>query len=86
MKTSQQVKTTDLVLNTWGAPALLNNRVCILYENIDTHSIFETDEGSYVYDKVNKLLYQLELEAFNRLLIKVAAINPNNYPLLKHKQ
>lgn len=50
---------------------LLNNKVAITHLETETIQLFETEEGSFVYYKDEQKLHKLELESYNKLLIKL---------------
>lgn len=58
---------------------MVNDKVVINYHDDTNYSVGETDEGCYVYDKKVQKLYSLSLDSFNKLLIKLAATNINDY-------
>jgi len=56
--------------------ATFQGKICITYHNDKNYQVFETENGSFVYDKKAELVYKLTLEGFNRMLIKLAALIP----------
>ena len=50
-------------------PLLLNDKVCMVYEDNSTHSVFETEEGGFVLHKEQDKLYKMKPEAFIKLIV-----------------
>ncbi len=53
-----------------------DNTIALTYHNDDNYQAFETTIGCYVYNKKEEKIYQITLEAFNKMLIKLAALLP----------
>jgi len=53
-----------------------DNQLVLEYHDDRNFQLFETERGCYVYKKETEQIYQLPLENFNKLLIKLATLLP----------
>ena len=66
----------ELTVSTGDNPPvlLLNSKVAITHFESLTRQLFETEEGSFIYQKDTQVLAKIDTEKYTKLLLKVFSV------------